>query len=70
MENTSPQLVNLRELARQLRRFGLSAKWLHSEAQVGRLPCMLVGRRLLFNVAAVEEALLRRAAKEVVNGKA
>lgn len=67
MENT-PQLVNLRELARRLRRFGLTARWLREEAESGGIPSMRAGKRLLFNVAAVEEALLRRAAGEVRRG--
>ncbi len=65
MEPTTTQLVNLRELARRLRRFGLSARWLREEAEAGRLPCMRVGRRMLFSVAAVEESLLRRAGEGV-----
>lgn len=63
--DTQPQLVNLAELAKKLRRFGLTARWLRTEAEAGRLPCMRAGRRMLFNVAAVEAALLRRAAQGV-----
>lgn len=61
-EDPSP-LVNLRELARQFRKFGITQAWLKDEAEAGRLPCMRVGRRLLFSVRAVEDALLRRAAE-------
>ena len=63
IDQHTTHLVNLRELARQLRRFGITQDWLKSEAEAGRLPCMRVGKRLLFNVTAVEEALLRRATK-------
>lgn len=63
MIEATPSLVNLRELARRLRRFGLTHSWLQQEADAGRLPCMRAGRRLLFNVQAVEAALLRRAAE-------
>lgn len=55
------QLVNLRELARRLRRFGITHAWLKQEAEAGRIPCMRAGRRLLFNVEAVEESLIERA---------
>lgn len=66
MNNTSTsELVNLRELARRLRRFGITQAWLKSEAEAGRLPCMRAGRRLLFNSDAVHAELLRLAAKGV-----
>ena len=61
-ETPTSELVNLRELARQLRRFGITHVWLKQEAEAGRLPCMHTGKRLLFNAQAVEDALLRRAA--------
>ena len=61
-ETSTSKLVNLRELARQLRRFGITHVWLKQEAEAGRLPCMHTGKRLLFNTQAVEDALLRRAA--------
>lgn len=53
------QLLNTRTLARKL---GLSAAWLKAEANAGEVPCLKVGRRLLFNAAAVEQILLGRAA--------
>ncbi len=54
-----PALVSLNRLAAELR---LPWSWLKQEAQAGRLPCLRVGRRLFFNVAAVEQALADRAA--------
>lgn len=64
MENQhTPQLVSLRGLASRLRRFGLTLAWLQAEAEAGRIPCMRAEKRWLFNVEAVEEALLRRAAE-------
>lgn len=56
-------LVNLRELARRLRKYGLTQTWLRAEVNAGRIPHMRAGRRLLFNVTAVEQTLLRRAAE-------
>lgn len=52
-------LVNTLGLARRLR---LPAAWLRAEAVAGRIPSLRAGRRLLFNVEAVERTLLERAA--------
>ena len=60
MENET-KLLTVVALARVLR---IPATWLKSEALAGRLPCLRVGRRMLFNRDAVEVALLERAAKE------
>ena len=54
-----PVLVGLSRLAAELR---LPRNWLKQEAQAGRLPCLRVGRRLLFNRVAVEQVLADRAA--------
>ena len=59
--NIAPQLVNVHDLAERL---NLPARWLRAEALAGRLPVLRVGRRLRFNVDAVEQALLERAAEE------
>jgi hypothetical protein len=47
----------------------LPRDWLRAEAMAGRLPCLRVGRKLLFNVSAVEQILADRAAqsREVAN---
>ena len=55
------RLHTLRMLARRLRPYGLSMAWLRAEAEAGRIPSLRAGRRLMFNVAAVEQALLERA---------
>jgi hypothetical protein len=57
------ELCGLNGLALQLQRLRLSREWLRAEALAGRLPCLKIGRRLLFNVQAVEETLARRAAE-------
>ena len=57
------KLFTLRSLARHLKGFGLTAVWLKAEAEAGRIPCLMAGRRMLFDVEAVEAALLRRASK-------
>ena len=43
-------------------RLGLPKAWLMNEADAGRLPCLRIGRRMLFNIDAVERALSARAA--------
>lgn len=63
---TSSPLLNVHALARKL---GLSAAWLKAEAAASRIPCLKIGRRLLFNPAAVESVLAARAAGEYA-GKA
>ena len=52
-------LVNLAGLSRHLH---LPLPWLRAEANAGRIPCLKVGRKRLFNVEAVEDALAERAA--------
>ncbi len=54
-----PRISNLRQLAR---RTHLPQAWLKAEALAGRIPCLQVGRKLLFNFDAVDEALAQRAA--------
>ncbi|MCA9315994.1 MAG: helix-turn-helix domain-containing protein [Planctomycetes bacterium] len=60
MNNGDP-LLTLPQLSRALR---LSLAWLKAEATAGRIPSLRAGRRLLFSLEAVREALLRRAAGE------
>ena len=46
-------------------RLGVPAKWLREKALAGELPCLRIGKRkLLFDAASVEAALLRIAATE------
>lgn len=52
------ELVNLNGLAEKL---NLPKTWLKQEAKAGRLPCLRIGRRILFNVFAVEQTLADRA---------
>lgn len=51
--------VRLLTLARDL---NLPSAWLRDEALAGRIPCLRVGRTLLFNLDAVRKALDERAA--------
>jgi len=63
-EQTSELFVPLRRAAVRL---GVPAAWLHAEALAGRIPSLPVGRRLLFNVGAIESVLLERAARVKVS---
>jgi excisionase family DNA binding protein len=55
-----PHLLPLNRLAARLR---LPSDWLRAAALAGRIPCLRVGRRLLFNAEAVERALAQIAAE-------
>lgn len=56
------RILTLTELADALR---VPEKWLEAEAEAGRIPCLRVGKRYRFALAAVEAALLKRAANEL-----
>jgi hypothetical protein len=43
-------------------RLRLPRRWLRAEALASRIPCLKVGRKLLFNPVAVEKTLAERAA--------
>jgi hypothetical protein len=53
----------LHRLAARLR---LPADWLRAEALSGRIPCLRVGKKMLFNAEAVERVLAERAGRELV----
>jgi hypothetical protein len=40
---------------------GVPASWLRAQAEAGRVPSLVIGRRRLFNVAAVRRAVLQLA---------
>ena len=52
-------LLTLHRLAANLK---LPRSWLREEARAGRIPCLKVGRKLLFNLSTVEAVLAERAA--------
>ncbi|MCC7146261.1 MAG: hypothetical protein IT443_07420 [Phycisphaeraceae bacterium] len=56
-------LVPIYGLYRRLKSTGIGLSWLKQEADAGRLPFLMVGKRRLFNVAAIEAILLERAGK-------
>lgn len=60
MINDTPKLVTLGHMARKA---GVTTKWLRSEAEAGRVPCLKAGDRLLFLPDAVIDILSQRAAR-------
>jgi hypothetical protein len=62
MIEETPIPISLLRLARETH---LPRLWLREEALAGRIPCLRVGRRLLFNLSAVQAVLAERAAREV-----
>jgi excisionase family DNA binding protein len=55
------ELLSISSLARLV---NLPESWLRAEAVAGRIPCLRVGRKMRFNLSAVQHALLIRAAGE------
>ena len=51
----------LLSLPRAARRIGVTAKWLRTEANEGRVPCLRADSRYLFDVDAVTRSLAKRA---------
>lgn len=60
--NNARKYQSLSALARAT---GLPSKWLALEADAGRLPCLRVGRRRLFDIELVQEMLRQRQEREV-----
>jgi hypothetical protein len=60
MAPTAPPLLNLAEMSRAI---GVTAAWLRSEAEGGRVPCLAAGKTFLFCPPAVERVLAERAAR-------
>ncbi len=58
--NRNHTLVRMARLAELL---SVPVVWLRQEADAGRIPCLKAGRTYLFNVGAVEQVLVRRAAE-------
>jgi excisionase family DNA binding protein len=58
------RLLNVREAAARL---GLPVAWLRREADSRRIPALRVGRRLMFDLNALTEALARRQREGVGN---
>jgi hypothetical protein len=56
MNTTRP--LGLRATSRAV---GVPASWLRAQAEAGRIPSLVIGRRRLFSVAAVRREVLRLA---------
>lgn len=55
-------------LPRMARRLGVTQAWLRREAEANRVPSLRADSRLLFEPAAVEETVARRAARPDLEG--
>lgn len=55
------QLIRLIGLSALSRRYGIPPTWLREEAEEGRIPCVKTGQGFLFDLQAVEHALIERA---------
>jgi hypothetical protein len=58
MENQNLKLVKTGIMARRL---GVPVRWLRSEAEAGRIPCLKAEKVFLFDEGAVIELLAKRA---------
>lgn len=63
METVQDRLVDLHDLAELL---DLPLRWLKTEAEQGRIPCLKVNREYRFNAIAVRDALFERAAEQCI----
>lgn len=61
MIDTQNELIGLLMLASKLR---VSAAWLKTETDAGRIPHLKAGRRTLYSLEAVRRTLILRAAGE------
>ncbi|MCC5822629.1 MAG: helix-turn-helix domain-containing protein [Phycisphaerales bacterium] len=57
MTSTRPQFLPIGPTSHRL---GVPRAWLRREADAGRIPCLMVGRRRMFNLEAVRETLEHR----------
>ena len=53
----------LLSLSRLARRLGIPQQWLREQADAGKLPCLKIGNRYLFNSVTVQEVLASKAAR-------
>ncbi len=58
--------AELLTLTRAARRLGVPARWLRAEADADRVPCLRAGKRYLFELTALTEALAKRARERVI----
>lgn len=61
-DNDDKRLMPIQILARKL---GAPSTWLRAEAEGGRLPCVKVGRSLLFDYEVIEATLRKRASSVI-----
>lgn len=59
----APRLVDTRLLAKDLADLGVKEKWARLAADAGDIPCVRIGKKILFNPVAVREHLVAQAAQ-------
>ena len=57
--------ISLPRLAQKL---NLPLRWLKEQALSGKIPCLKVGRKFLFSLTAVQNALANQAATSILTG--
>jgi excisionase family DNA binding protein len=61
-------MSELLSLSRLARRLGVTQQWLRQQADSGTIPCLKAGKRYLFNVTAVQQAIAVLAARSREGG--
>lgn len=61
-------MCDLLSLPRMARRLGVPRQWLEQQAAAGKVPCLKVGKRYLFNAVAVQESVAVIAARTRLGG--
>ena len=61
MDKPQPELLPLGTMAARAR---VTQRWLRTEAEAGRIPCLNADNRLLFHAETVERLLLDRARRQ------
>lgn len=64
LEGDMQSLVTEKEAVTKLYEMGIPKSWFVAEAKAGRVPCLAMGRKRLYNLVAVLEYLQEQAAKK------
>lgn len=65
-ESKPSELMQLRRMAREI---GVNYQWLRQTAEAGKVPCLKVGRRYLFNRQATIQAVAKLAAESRIQNR-
>lgn len=68
MPHTESMETELYNLSGTATKIGVTKKWLLNKVMAGKIPCLTIGKnRFLFNIEAVEAAVLKLASEESYN---